>query len=378
MRYNIFNTFLAAMLAVSAVSLASCVKENFEEECPPDVRLLIKTDQDTGRYGTRADSRARNVEEWYDSIDSIDVYIFDENEKFVTLWKGGPYTPGVDYEVPLREIGLMEGVYTFVAWTNSDDNHDDDSGYHYYSNFGELMSALGAGEPTEDGENPTNPQVPEPNFTMGDMQMHMKHPEDRFYDDNSESFPHRHHGILEKAYVSENSILAGGNILEIFPSIHKVNFTIIDLNSNPLSSRSVTVVDRNVSHDFLNSYIYGDDYRVRRHLSIAGAGESETPADETAPPMSASMYLMQLNDDTGTNVEIHSTDDPKDHKLVYEVPDLVHIIKTVYVLNNQPLDFDETLEFNVTIEIGAKTHTTFIVNGWRYDQEHIDMGGNPW
>ncbi len=379
---NLVSRLFTAALAIITVSLASCVKETFVD-CPPDVRLLIKTDEDALRYGepggTRAESRAGDPEEWYNSIDSIDVYVFDENEKFVTLWKGGPYTPRVDYEVPLRELRLKEGVYTFVAWSNSDERLDSLGGSCYYSNFEELMHSVQPGDPGEEGEEESAPQTPETEreFFLSDLRMDIKHPEDGLYDEDSEFFPHRHYGILRRAYVSNNSIQTGDNTIEIFPSIHKVIFSVIDANADSLSGRTLTVVDKNSAHDFFNRPIAEQEYRVRRPLNLDVVTPQEPEEPETradaAPTLSTEMYLMQLDDNTTTSVEIHNTDDPDNPVQVYRVRNLVELIQNTYNFNDQPLDFDERLEFNISLDIRGYPQIVLIVNGWRYTYQHIDM-----
>ncbi len=372
-------TTVMLILSAAMLSFASCVTEDLDD-CP-DIRLFIKTDHETGRYGepngTRAASRAENPDEWYNSIDSIDVYVFDENEKFVTLWKGGAYTPGVDYEVPLSYMGLPEGVYTFVAWSNSDEINDDTSGKHYYTNFDELMNALASGDPGEGGGS-TSPQG---ELLLTDMRMDMKHPEGRLYDEESADLPHRHHGI-ERVYVSNSSILNGHHVLELFPSIHKVSFTVIGVPSDPTGSHTITVTDRNSAHDFRNNYIRGQEpHRVRRSLTpMVEEPQQATRADEEPPVLTASMYLMQLSDATTTRVEIHNPGDPDNP--VYVVPDLNKMILNAHTggtsvdEDTRPLDYNEKLEFTVSMDLKGYPDITFIINGWRYHYVHIDIGDN--
>ncbi len=354
----------AALAVVVMLIIPSCVAEK-PEDCL-DVRLLIKTDQDSGRWAgsTRSRTRTSDIEEWYNSIESIDLYVFDENEKFVTLWEGGPYTPGMDYEVPLKEIGLSEGVYTFVAWT--------DPGTYYVSNLEDLMNVM----ETEEGETATRQAEPEPEpeFYLQDMRMFMNM--DKLVDNGSnaieENLPHRHYGILQRAYVSNNSILyPKPATLEISPSIHKVNFTVVGITTQTLDDRddfTLSVTDKNSAHTFHNAYDpdLGQPYKHIRPLNVVSE-PGETRAVDENTRLTASMHLMQLNDDTMTRIEIHDARFPDEPVHVEE--NLVDLIRTVYSTGGQVVNdefFKEILEFDVTIDLRTYPKIILNINGWQY------------
>ncbi len=341
-RTFIDRIFVAAqtVLALSVLFFASCVKEQ-DEGCPPDVRLYIKTDEEMAIFGSRGDSRAHDIKEWYSSIDTVAVYVFDENEKYVTVWHGGPYKSGVDYEVPLRTIGLPEGVYTFVAWTNRGDE--------YMCNLEELESL---------GED----------FYLDDMRMNMAVPDDG--DAIGNLLRHRHHGILERAYVSHNSILfPGPNAITLKPSLHKVNFTVTGIAPSTLGDgHTISVVDNNPTHSFRNEYIPGLDKYRHRHALTTDTSNPGTRAGDDA--LSASMYLMQLDDNTMTSVEIHNVNDPDEP--VHVLDDLTGLIRTVYSeVGGRNVDFDERLEFDITIRVNTEFTVSVRINGWDYIRKDI-------
>ncbi len=318
------------------LTFASCVKEQFAF-CPPDVRLYLKTDHELGIY----DSRATDIEDWYSSIDTVAVYIFDENEKYVTAWHGGRYTPGDEFEVPLIKLGLREGVYTFVAWTNRGDE--------YLCNLEQLEARR---------------DTTGIDFYLDDMRMTMTLPEDGGAIESD--LRHRHHGILERAYVSNYSILSPGpNVISLMPSLHRVNLTVTGVApSSTVSGHTLTVTDSNSAHDFRNQNVPDlDVYSHRRPFTVVDPGSNGTRAEQSAT-MTSSIYLMQLHDDTVTGFEIHNDADPSAPIHVEE--DLVELINTVYGANRRGVDLDEVLEFNIAIDVSSKLQTVFYINGWQY------------
>jgi hypothetical protein len=369
-------------LAALAVLLASCVKEEFVE-CL-ELRLLVTTDQDTGRWAERTAARALNEDDWYNSINSVSVYAFDENEKFVTRWIGGAYTPGEDYEVPLKELNLPEGVYTFVAWTNSDEGELSD----YNSNLEELVAA------DTPADTPDETRAPGDGFYLKDLRMLLSgiSPDGEPLE---EDLTHRHHGI-QKTYVSNNSILSPGPYaIELFPSLHKVNFKITttyaqgeepEPGTNP--AVTLTVLDNNSIHDFHNGEYdvdrYEDDSQTYRHIRTMNESLVEVEGGAVVE-LDTSLYLMQLDDDTTTRLEIHTADYPDTP--IYVEQDLVQLIRNAYMFGeggdgrSRSVDFDHRLEFDITIDLTdvfnpdpmntSKIRVAFIIDGWRYVPQSI-------
>jgi hypothetical protein len=360
----------AAALATLA-ALPGCVAEEWEY-CPP--RLLISTDHEVGLYGdpagTRAQSRARIVSDWYDCIDTVSVYIFDENERFVALWKGGHYTPGREYEIPLQELCLPEGSYTFVAWTNLGSDH--------YANIDD--ATLTAADAT-------------PRF-LDDMVMNLTLDNGAVTSDPA----HRHFGILERVNLSNNSILTPRqSTIVLDPAIHKVNFMVEGIERDRIRPGSirVNVIDGNPQHDFRNRFVRqgsGQTYTQTRTMEDVtglpgGPGDwrGEGPVEVNPPAgidptngltlYTSSMGLMQIHDLPMTGFEIRNeaeTDVRK--KTLFKYDNLVSLIQLVYAGNNQKVDFEETLEFDIVISLVSEGYVNLTINGWTYRLNLIPLG----
>jgi hypothetical protein len=357
----------AAVVATAALHMG-CVAEKWEY-CPP--RMFVSTDHEMGIYGepnaTRAQSRARTVSDWYDCIDTVAVYIFDENERFVTLWKGGHYTPGQEYEIPLQEIGLPEGSYTFVAWTNLGRDH--------YANFAD--TALTA----------------RPRY-LDEMVMNIRLDDGTVTRDPA----HRHFGIRERVNLTNNSILTPRqSTIVLDPAIHKVNFMVEGIAPQKIRPGSirVNVTDGNPQHDFHNKFVRqdsGQTYTQTRTMEDVtglpggpgdwrgeGPGEVNPPAgvDPTngLTLYTSSMGLVQIHDLPMTGFEIRNeaeTDARK--KTLFKYDNLVSLIQLVYNGNNQKVDFEETLEFDIVISLVAEAYVTLTINGWTYRLNTMNLG----
>jgi hypothetical protein len=359
-----------AAAAIAGAAMTACVAEPWEY-CPP--RLLISTDHEVEMYGpvdaTRAQSRARSVEDWYHGcIDTVAVYIFDENERFVTLWKGGPYTPGVEYEIPLREICLPEGVYTFVAWTNLDADHS--------CNITDDELAAGTGD-----------------YRLDDFMVNFRHEDGTIHEDCE----HRHFGIRERVNVANYSILdPRESTIILDPGVHKVNFMVVGVEPSKITgdSHSVAVTDRNLQHDFRNRVVpNGEPYRQTRALEDVtglpgGPGnwhDYDPEAGATPPPgvdptsgfsvLTASMHLMQIHDLSKTGFEIrHDRAADPGERVLFRYDDIVALIQLVYSSNEQKVNFEETLEFDIVISFVAESYVMLTINGWTYRLNETELG----
>jgi hypothetical protein len=343
--------------------------------------LLVTTDHEAGKYGpaneTRAQSRARNIDRWYNSIDTLSVYIFDENERFVYLWRGPGYTPGQDYEIPLTEICLPEGVYTFIAWSNLDRDH--------FCNMHDSLLA-----------------APNENYRLADMFVNMRLDDDGGIKRDRD---HRHYGKREGVHVANNSILdpKQSNIV-LNPVMHRVNFTVVGQAPSKMDQQhTVRITDRNHRHSFLNRFIGtpetradGDEFyhQIRTMTDVTGLpGGPGAWDDPTVPPppgidpaqtetlLSSSVMLLQLHDVTKTGVRIFNEQDEaealatndKNYKPILDEPDLEHLIQEVYAFNSQRVNFDETLEFDITVFANSEFYLHININGWNYIRNKIIM-----
>jgi hypothetical protein len=327
MKRRFSNTILAGLATATAAALPGCVAEDYGD-CP-DLRLLVRTDHEV-KYGSRADGRTTQtpVEAWYDCIDAVCVYIFDENLHYVGHWDGPALTWNSDYEVPLRQIGLTEGIYTFVVWTNHNQL--------YSSNEGELG----------------------PGAHIDRFVLRTGIPQ---YGEMTQDLTHRHYGILERVHVSNNSIADPRmNTIVIDPTVHNINFTASGLADNE-GGWSLTVSDSNRTHDFGNKPIDGED--EYRHTHTLDFGEDDTRAGELRAG-TTSMMLQQLHDATPTIVTL--TDETTGGE--FYSTDLVRLIERVYGMaaGGRTVDFERTLEFDVTLNFSEGALYSVTVNGWTY------------
>ncbi len=323
--------FLAAFATGAMLMLPSCVAEKWDD-CPPelDMRLLIKTDHEHIYDMNGAGRTTRTAaEEWYNCIDSVSVYVFDQAERFVTLWGGGRYTIGEDYEIPLAELDLPEGLYSFIVWTNRG------LGHCYVCNVLERR----------------------PGDHIDDFWLRTIVPVDGSMD---EALEHRHFGRIDNVYVSHNS-LQKEHVIVIDPGIHKVHFAVRSgvASIDEGHRYEMTIRDCNSLHDFRNRHIDGEEEHLYVFPMEVGP-YGGTRADGNV--LTASMDLLQMQDDTGTRVEI--TDKSTDTEIYSE--DLVDLIETVYAANGVEPDFDHTLEFELDIHIVSRIRIDFKVNGWTY------------
>ena len=328
--------FLAALATGAMLLLPSCVAENWDD-CPPelDMRLLIRTDhehiyetrgydEEHGRRTTRTP-----VEEWY-AIDSVSVYVFDQADRFVKLWGGGRYTIGEDYEIPLAELDLPEGLYSFIVWTNRG------LGHCYVCNVLERR----------------------PGDHIDDFWLRTVVPVDGSMD---ETLEHRHFGRIDNVYVSHNS-LQKEHVIVIDPGIHRLHFAVssgIAENIDAGHRYEMTIRDCNSLHDFRNRHIDGEEeHNYVYPMTIVPFGETRAHGDV----VTASADLLQIHDETGTIVEI--TDKSTD-STIYST-DLVEMIEMVYSANGQQVDFEHTLEFDIDIHVVSHIRINFNINGWKY------------
>ncbi len=347
MKQGIFSGRLlraAGILAVLALTFGSCMRDELDD-CPPphNVRLRVITDYEKaeadrtrGTYHQMdTEEFARHREGWYqDQIDNVSVYVFDQDDRFISSWRGPKYLLGEDYTVPFT---LQEGKsYHFVAWTNS--------------GTGGLYS----------------PSLLLDEHTMasrGDMHMGLELPDDRTL---TEEMAHRHFGSLEN-----RPVFSGINDEEIVitPNTYRVNFIVRGLAAANANSYEVKVTDRNARHAFDGAHIEGeDDYFHTRTLS---AGTTRAAGER-----SASMVLLQIGDDTDTSFELSNT--TLDRSL--HGGDLLQAIQTAYSEQIGPdktfADMDDMLENKYEYDIiltntaaGVKVE----VHPWNYKGNHTHL-----
>ena len=304
---------LSAMLGVAAL-LGSCIKDDLSN-CPPhyNVHLRLKTDAEvTGttnyldRYG----------------IETVTVYVFDKDGKFVTLWNGGPYTIGQEYDIPLH---LGSGKYTFVAVTNLGDtyttNYTVDELYAQKPSINEVLMSL---------------NVPAGGIISGDI-------------------PDLHYGVLPDKTIDG---LQSYNLdMVVAPKTYKVNFTVTGVNNTGVYTFDVSDTPYSST---LNDVVTVPQPRMDDHYRRNG--------QFTGNQLTTSMIMVDLA--SGKNMPFTITNSVTGE--VYS-GDLINMIETAY--RNSPnlaTLFDNTFEFNIELSLASDMSVTITVNGWKYQ----DTGGD--
>lgn len=340
MKNSVFTTFFAkALLVVPALMLGSCIAETMED-CPPRLFITTKYELRSKEGQTRETSTRTPITDWYEEINKVRVYIFDEDYKFVMLWEGGPYTLGETYEVPLNTFNLKEGAYNFVAWTNSGDE--------YSSNLAELARE---------------------EATIDNLMARLTVPADRTF---REDLIHRHFGMYPEPIHYSSKSNEESHTIEIAPITHRVNFSAIGLQGE--GEYEMIVTDRNTRHSIHNEYIPGgEEYRQVRPMEPISSGD-DTRA--VASGIAASMLLLQIQDDSGTTFDLHNItsdelvelpDLPEVNGLPdYPSNDLVGFITTIAALKGDTPDFENTREFDIELDFTSEFTIKITVNQWVY------------
>ncbi len=321
------HTFDKLLPAIALAAMTGCVAEKLEY-CPP--RLFVTTDHEAyyGSRGGTVDGRTTrtDVAEWYGSIENVAVWVFDDDGLFVKLWTGGAYTVGQRYEIPVEALDLPDGYYNLVVWTNR--------GGMY-------------------GSRPADPAPGESIdvFTL-DTELNP--------DGSMPSPRHRHYGEL-RVHISGSDRRTEYNVV-VDPAVHRVHFTVKSDDEKFLTNGySLTVADRNSSHDFHNRFIDGAAAYTRTVAMTAGGG---TRAQEVEYSLTGSIDLLQIHDQTGTTIDITTGGVSI---LPEDLPrNLVELIKRVYSANGQQVDFEHTLEFDIDIHVVSHIRINFNINGWKY------------
>lgn len=289
-----------------ALLLGSCTKENLSK-CP-NVRLRIVAD---------IQSKAATIDRY--NIESVTVYVFDNDYKYVTQWEGGAYIHGQTYEVPLT---LPAGTYHFVVWTNQGDV------YKASHSKAQLDGSV----------------------SYADMSTGLSVPTDKTI---STDIPDLHYGILTDAEVFEFDNINRIYTVIISPNTYKVNFSVRGLIPNG-NTYGFTVTDNHSRYKFDNSMVSGlGNYYHTRPVQFGGN------------ELNTSMILLGL--DAGRAMPF-SFENATSAAQLYS-GDLIDMINKAYAAAGRRPDFSSTYEFDIVL-VFSQFGVEITVNGWGYQ-------GNP-
>ena len=302
----IANASLALLAACAMFS--SCIKDD-TSGCPPINNLRVHVITDAEQNGTGYQDRY--------NIDSVTIYVFDKDGNFVTVWHGGPYTPGQDYAASLN---LAPGQYQIVAITNQGGIHT--------TNF-------------------TDEELYAQRPTIDQVRMQLDLPADGI---NRTDMPDLHMGTVQNVTVGQSGTTDVTVVLK--PLTYKVNFTVKGLPQQC----TFEVTDE----DFLRSLNgritpLGNDFQYLR------TGELTAPNRQQA-----SMIMLALAADKTMPFVLK---DATTGEVLY-TGDLIAMIKKAYLAAGHAPDFDTTYEFDIVIVFQANLQVSISVNGWTYTEQN--------
>lgn len=305
------STVLMLLLISTLLAVSSCVNDDLDGCLRENVRILVKTNTETSRAAT----------DRY-QIDNIILFVFDEDNRFVTAWQGGAHTPNEPYEALLR---INPGTYHFVVWTNQGD---------VYTTTQSLEEC----------------QAQQPLFS--DLTMYMKCPANNCL---TEEIPDLHHGLLTDAVVQRNKFNEFTIILT--PNTYKLKFTVDGLAVNE-DNYNFRVKDNNSHYTFSNSI--RDEQAEFEHLrtTIFSGRELKT-----------SMKVLRLTHDRSPVFDLTNQ---ASGKCLY-TDNLVTMIQKAYSAGGQTVDFSRTFEFDIRITFRGNLGVTISINGWSYQINDTEL-----
>lgn len=302
---------LLMLLLGMAFTVTSCLRPDLDD-CPrQNVRIVVKTHTEA----SRAESNTHTIE-------NVTIYVFDQQNKFVTAWQGSAYVYGSTY---VAEMNIDPGLYHFVIWTNQGETYT-----------------------TTHSIEECHTQAP----SLHELTLYMACPADNVI---TTDLPDLHHGKLSDAQVHDNTINEFTVVLR--PNTYKINFTVKGI-TNDDSDYALNIRDNNSHYTFDNRIIDGqDDFD---HLREGRFTNGE---------LKASMNVLRLASDRSpwfsfTNL---TTDD-----CLFENC-LVEMITKAYSTGGRTVDFDETFEFDITLTFTGNLGVIVSVNGWSYTGSLTDL-----
>ena len=304
---SIFITLLVGMLS----SLNSCIKEDLSE-CPDGVRIIVKTDTETYQHSP----------DRYNNIENVTIYVFDENNRFVTAWEGGAYTHGNVYAVTLP---LEKGKYKFVAWTNQ-------------------------GEIYKISHSIIQCQQTKP--LLSELYLYVDYPQDKYIRD---IIPDLHYGDLSDIVVGNARNNEHTIILK--PNTYKLNFAVQGLPVDT-DQYGFQVKDNNSHYGFDNSILSGkEEFNYIRTTGFA-AGELKES-------------LIELKLDHGRNTVFTFSNVTK-NEVLYS-GSLIGMINRAYTVGGQAVDFSKIYEFDITLSFDSNMNVSISINGWDYQVQSGEL-----
>jgi hypothetical protein len=312
-----FTLFRLALAAALLSGLGSCIKSNNEDCVDPrgNVRLTV---------GLRTDAIPVRADETGYRIDSLNVYVFDADERYVTFAEGGKYT-GQEYEFFLD---LPAGDYHFVVWTNH--------GNSYKTNM-------------------TTAQIESRSASLDELELYLDHGGETLTD----LIPDLLHGMVRgKTIVGDRQ-----NHVEIAmnPATHTINMTVKGLPPTA-DAFDFTITDNHSRYTFDNQPIEGQDDFQYTHTALYNSGN-----------LYSTIKTLTLNKNRHPHFVLtrRSVTGAADERIFDE--SLTQTILNAYAASGQTVDFETTHTFDIVLSFNANMGVMVSVNGWEYTQQEQNL-----
>ena len=313
MKKIISVSILFLFLAGTILLMNSCVRPDLSD-CPQrNIRILVRPLVETTL--TNGDTY---------EIDNLTVYIFDDQNQFLTALQSGTFTrSGTLFKA---NLDLDPGTYHFVVWTNQGDTYTTTHSIE---------------------------QCHQDKPSLSDLTLYMNCPSNKTLTTDIQDL---HYGILANAVIPAGNIDQDLTVI-ISPNTYRVNFAVEGL-AETTDRYAFSVRDDNSHYMFNNSIVSGKD--VFNHLRMTSF------VDGT---LKASMKTLLLTESRSPQFELTNNTTGKS---IYSA-DLVNMITKAYTAGGQSVDFDHIYEYDIIITFRGNLGLTISVNGWVYMENNTEL-----
>ncbi|NDV60585.1 FimB/Mfa2 family fimbrial subunit [Bacteroides sp. 519] len=307
----------SVIILFALVGITSCIKDDLDGciDLRGSVHLVVSLDVDAQTLDLFPEDRYQ--------IDSLHVYVFNDNMQYVTSVTAGAYT-GSDYEFNLL---LTAGNYQFVAWTNTGE----------YYKF-----------------NRTIEQCETRKYYMDELEYYLHYDSDKCIYEN---IPDLHHGTQSQEIVANQD-----NYVQVYisPNTYTINITAIGLPQSE-DDYTFSITDNNSHYSFDNSII--DNKADYQHIRTCQMENYE---------LNTSIKVLRLANERSPKLTLSNA---TAEQTLFN-GNLITTICDAYKAQNKEADFNTTYTFDIVLYFGLQMEIEIImVNGWKYIwQEEDNLG----
>jgi len=302
------SVLFLGVLGVMLVLVSSCIKDDLSDciDERGNVRLTLELD---------VNATARNSNPDGYKIDSTHVYVFDQDNRFVTFATGGVYDPAQDYEFFFT---LEGGEYRFIVWTNPGD-------------------------------------IYKTNSTFEECEENLYTPEDLIYYMDSSAGECLTQNIPDLLYGTKRQEIDGNwnnhVIVDMTPNTYNINVKVKGLTQENEEDFEFSITDNISDYNFDNTIIpLTDDYT---HIRYAAREDDE---------LNVSFKVLSLDEDR--NPLFVFTDHTNSDVLFSG--SIIDIIRSIYEHSEQTLDFGNTYTFDIVLTFDVDAGVMVSIGDWEY------------